>query len=138
MNPRFLPLLLVAAFCAGSIRAEVPLLTPDVLQRDAKHIVTGKVQRVYTTEKQVDKSYVDTLYAVEVVVSAVEKGEGIAADQVIFAKAWQMKKRARGWAGPSGQDFIPKPGQVVKLYLTGDNGSYDALSPNGIHALKQE
>lgn len=138
MNLRFLPLLLVAAFIASSIRAEVPLLTPDELQQDAKQIVTGKVQRVYTTEKKLDKSYVDTLYAVEVVVSAVEKGEDIAADQVIFVKAWQMKKRARGWAGPSGQDLIPKPGQVVKLYLTGGNGSYDALSPNGIRALKKE
>lgn len=132
-----LPLALLAAFLlATTALAEVPLLTPAEMQKQAGHIVTGKVANVYSTERARDASYVDTLYALEVVVSGIEKGEGIAVEQVIFVKAWQMKKRPRGWAGPSGQDVIPKRGQTVKLFLTGKEGNYDALSPNGIAVVQ--
>ena len=85
--------LLIIALAGLPVHAEVPLLTPPQLERAAKHIVTGKVQRVYASEKALNKSYVDTLFAVEVTLSEIEKGKGMAPAQVIFAKAWRMKKR---------------------------------------------
>ncbi|MFT7642161.1 MAG: hypothetical protein ACI9G1_003918 [Pirellulaceae bacterium] len=133
----FLPVLIVAAtLLACPVQGEVPLLAPAELQKEANHIVTATVQNIYTTEKVLDNKHVDTLYAVEVAISGVEKGDAIAANQIIFAKAWQMKQRGKDWAGPSGQELIPKKGQVVKLFLTGSNGNYTALSPNGIRLLK--
>lgn len=134
-----LVVLIVAMFLvAQPLQAEVPLLKSAELQKLAKHIATGKVQNVYTAEKNLGKGYLDTLFAVEVAVTGVEKGKGISPKQVIYAKAWRMKQRAPGWAGPSGQDVIPKPGQTVKLYLTGADGGYDALSPNGINVVGQK
>jgi hypothetical protein len=133
-----LPVLMFAAhLIVATAQAEVPLLTPDELRQQSSHIATGKVRNVYTTEKVLDEDYVDTLFAVEVVVTTAEKGPDIVPGQVIFAKAWRMKQRKPDWAGPSGQDAVPKKGQVVKLYLTGGNGNFDALSPNGISILKQ-
>jgi len=127
---------LTTATAVASVHAEVPLLPRVEQQRLAQHIVTGQVRHVYTTEKASHKNHVDTLFAVEVIVNAVEKGEAIKPRQVIFVRTWRMKKRERGWAGPSGQATIPKPGQNVKLYLTGGNGSHNALSPNGIEIVK--
>jgi len=127
----------IAAFASSTVQAEVPLLGPAELQKAAAHIVTGEVQHIYTKDRALRKDYIDTLFAVEVIVTGVEKGKTIETRQVIFAKAWRAKKRLQDWAGPSGQDSIPKNGALVKLYLTGDNGSYEALSPNGIQIVKR-
>jgi hypothetical protein len=131
-------LVLAAMCCSAFARAEAPLLSSAELQDLADHVVAGKVHNVYQSEKIIDKGYTNTLYAVEVSVAGSEKGEGIAAGQIIYAKAWRMKLRPEGWAGPSGQSVIPKPGHEVKLYLTGDAGNYDALSPNGIDIVKKK
>lgn len=131
-----LALMCFAILFATPIHAEVPLLGPAELEREAKYIVSGKVARVYTAEKVLEKGYVDTLYAIEVVVSRIEKGGDIDKSQSIYVKAWRTKSRPEGWVGPSGQATIPNSGQAVKLYLTGTGGSYNALSPNGIHVVK--
>ena len=86
-------LILATALLGTLTQAEEKLLTPADLERYSEHIVTGNVRYVYTTEKVLGKTHVDTLFAVEVVVTGAEKGKGIAADQVIFVRTWEVKKR---------------------------------------------
>jgi len=127
----------VAVFLFSTVAvAEIPLLKPAQLSETASQIVTAKVSRVYESSKTIGVGYVDTLYAIEVTVTGVKKGDEMAVGQTVFVKAWQMEKRPDGWAGPSGQSVIPKPGQTVDLYLTGAGKSFDALIPNGIQAVK--
>ena len=88
---------------------------------------------VYSTTSDDGKGYVDQHYAIEVAVKSVKKGK---AEKTIFVKAWQARKRPDGWVGESGHDTIPSPGQTVRLYLKGGNGSYEPLKPNGIEVIK--
>ena len=102
MRSSLLLLILATLTSATASQAEVPLLRPAELQEQATHIVTDTVQHIYTTEKALDKKYVGTLFAVKVAVTRVDQGIGSAPQPMIFAKAWRMKERERGWVGPSG------------------------------------
>ncbi len=117
---------------SGSVQAELPPLSAEDLESMATDIIQGKVVQVYSVEAKREQGFVDRLYAIEVAVTTVKKGEGITAGEVIYARTWKSAKRPSGWAGPGGQYEIPKVGAQVTVYLKGDKGAFDALTPNGI------
>lgn len=111
-------------------------LSPDELEKTAKFIVIGRVERVYTSEKKISDTQSDTLYAIELNVSKVLKVEGDAAGRVIFIKAWKATKRPDNFKGDKGQIDIPSRGDLVECYITGGPAAFEALVPNGIE-IKQ-
>ena len=124
--------LLTAFLAAGPLRADEKPLSVDELEKTAKFIVTGRVERVYTSERRISDTQSDTLYAIELKVSKVLKVEGDAAGRVIFIKAWKATKRPEKFAGDKGQIDIPNQGDLVECYITGGPAAFDALVPNGI------
>jgi hypothetical protein len=122
----------VAVVAAGLwAAAEVPRQTPEQLQKNSSHIVTGEVLAVYSYDDK-DGDMVTARHVAEIKVDAVEKGEGLAAGQVVYVRLWTVKKRPEGWVGASGHS-VPKPGDVVRAHVTrGEDGRLDALLPNGV------
>ena len=133
---------LVLAFAAAvwvtlPALAAIPPQKPEMLKDNATHIVVGKVQGVYSTEVMKKAEFVDRHYVIEVEVTAVEKGEGVQAQKVIYVKAWKPAGRPRGWAGPQGQNVIPAAGDTGRLYVTrAEDGTFTLLTPNGWEAVK--
>lgn len=117
------------------LSAQEKPLTPEELEKAAKYIVTGRVERVYTSEKKIDKDSTDALYAIEVSVDKVKKAEGPGRGNTIFVRTWKADKRPPGWKGNPGQATIPARGDLVELYLTGGDSPFDAVTPNGIQVV---
>ena len=126
-------LLFIVALCvAFPVLAALPPQRPDDLKKGAAYIVVGKVQAVYTAEDKQERGFVNRLYMFEVVVSSIEKGEGLKEAKVIYVKAWKPQSRPTGWAGLQGQNHIPEAGESGRLYLTqADDGSLSLMTPNG-------
>jgi hypothetical protein len=123
---------------AGVVWGALPPLSPERLKEEASHIVVGEVRVVYSAERAGERGgFVDRVYCIEVMPSAMEKGEGLKEGRVIFARTWRPAKRPAGWAGPQGQDVIPEAGKRVRVYLVeGKDGGMDLVGPNGVEVLK--
>jgi hypothetical protein len=129
---------LALGWAASQARAEVPMVSPEELQKNADVIVTGKVQAVHALEwrSPSDRDYLDIVFLVALSVEKVEKGEGIKAGDPLFVRSWMLKKRPKDWVGPSGHGTAPGPGAQVRVFLQGKkDGWYVPLLPNGIEAL---
>jgi len=126
----------LVTFLGVGALAAIPPRSPQDLKQSATAIVTGEVRKIYTAEHSSREGGVDRLYALEVLVSSVEKGAKVQSGRVIYARAWQPAKRPPGTVGDQGQNQIPEPGHRVRLYLTRDkDGGWDLLRPNGVEAL---
>jgi|GEM_PF-1020057 len=128
-------LLLIAALAvfARPALAELPPLSQAALEQQSSLIVTGKVVQVFTAQQQKQSpEFVDTLYAIELDVTDVAKGEGVKPGQHLFVRTWKSSRRPFGWAGPGGQSVIPKPGQTVTVYAADKDGVSEILIPNGL------
>jgi hypothetical protein len=129
---------LTLGWAASRAPAEVPMASPEELQKHADIVVTGKVQAVHVSEWRSphDRDYVDTVFLVALSVEKVEKGEGIKAGDPLFVRSWKLKKRPKDWVGPSGHGIAPGPGAQVRVFLQGKkDGWYVPLLPNGIEDL---
>jgi hypothetical protein len=125
--------LVLCAASAAAAYAAVPPLGLDELNEQATHVVTGKVLHVYTTQAERGEGMTDTLYVLELELGRLDKGEGPAAGEVLYALTWQPAERPEGWTGHQGQDGLPAVGQNVQLFLRrGPQGRYEVLTPNGI------
>ena len=91
---------------------------PRKPQSAGKLFVTGRVECVYRSEKQLPNEQSDTLYAIEVK-PAGSNGEAIPVGKSIFVKTWRPGKRPEGWNGPNGQTEIPESGDIVVVDVTG-------------------
>ena len=130
----------------GLCLAAVPPRKAEELRTDATDIVLGEVRFVYAAEAKVEHG-TDTRYCIEFAVTTVEKSPAdkratapatAPAPKLIYARCWTPAKRPAGWAGPQGQNVVPKSGQRVRLYLTrGSDGGFDVLEPNGVELDKE-
>lgn len=136
MQKATIVIVLAIAGFAAALLAEVPPIGPEEKKKLASHIVDAKVVQVFAAQEDSGKGFVNTVYAIEVTIVRVDKGEKVEAGQTLFVKAWRASKRPSGWVGPSGQYEIPKPGDAVQLFMTQTNSAYQALSPNGIEVVK--
>jgi hypothetical protein len=131
---------MVAALVAlHSARAALPPLPPEVLKKESSHIVTGRVKAVYSYIRPTPErpAWTDRIVVVEVLIQDVEKGEGLKAGRVVYARAWEAVKRPDGWVGDGGQHSLAGPGDVVRVYMKEQkDGAMDILHPNGLQKLK--
>jgi hypothetical protein len=128
---------------ATSLMAEVPSIPKDALHRAATHIVTGDVVRIY------DRSYAHGAgatirYISEVRVKAVEKGEGMVPESLIYVSYFTLDNPPHT-TGTSGHRGLPKDGDRIRFYLVrnaddgygaeNNDGGLNVLFPNGFEQL---
>ena len=142
-----LALVLAVLTTSSTLLAERPNLNESGKQAESTHAVVGKVIGLYqkTRPKHLDR----TEHLVEIEVRDVEKGDGLAAGDIVYARVWRSAPR-RGLRaltppapGPSGHGPIPRTGDLVRAWLA--RGKYPAtrqtdrgyavLYPNGIEVL---
>ncbi len=129
--------IVVALACAG-LRADVPPLGVDELKQQATHVVVGKLTTVYRSAKTGD-DFVRTSGIAEIVVEKVEKGGGPKVGEVTFVRFWNQHWVGKGMVPPhSPGHHVPAEGAVVRAYLKrGQDGSYEALLPNGLAVVAE-
>ncbi len=138
----------LVAMSSSMLSAERAPLSPEELERDSTHQVTGKVLAVYQRNESSYLFGAGTLIAqmiVEIRVSQVAKGTGIDPEQIVYVRCWRVQQRGLGFflPGPSGHFAVPKAGDLVRVWLA--RGSYrptgqtdlglTALYPNGFERL---
>ena len=137
---------IVTVFVLGIVdlqAAKVPM-SPKELEKEASHIVSGKV--ISVTAK-VQKSKVeralglhrDRVYTIKLKVTSVSKGAEVKVGQEILIGAWQPSTRIPPVPGLQGHEPIPEKGDTVKMYLLKNNKAkaYEPLLPNGIEITKK-
>lgn len=138
-------LLSVAMFCC-EIKAEKPPSSTEQLLKESTNVVTGTVKAVYKrTEKKDSWEY--THYVAEIRVKEAEKGNGIAADSLIYARYWQKQWKGKGSPPPdtSGHYPIPNSNDNVRVYLArnsydgftdqNEDGGFNVIGTNGFEKL---
>ena len=145
--------LIVAALLLPAMpsRAEKAPESPARLLAKSTHVVTGKVQAIYSREVKTDE-WIYTRFVAEILVDTVEKTEKTSAEpkkgSVTYARYW--KRKYRGLIPPPaayGHYGIPKEGDHVKAFLVrGSNdgyghvttdGGFDVIGPNGFAISKK-
>jgi hypothetical protein len=131
---------------AAFATAEIVSKTPEQLRAAATHIVTGQVLGVYT-RTQTQGNYERTDCIAEVRVTASEKGDGIAPDQLVYARYWHRRWIGGGPPPPGTNGFrgMPSENDTVRIYLNRDGndgfggsypkGGFNVVGPNGFEKL---
>jgi hypothetical protein len=119
------------------LRAACAPLTPEQLEHEANHIVTGKVSAIEIRSEHSEMegfgSFDFAIYY-RIAVNTVERGEGVKPGDELVARCFRAKTllsfvQTVGWL--SGHHPIPKPGQPVPAYLQRRGLAYHAIYPNG-------
>ena len=116
-------LLLAIVSIAGTLHAEVPLLSKDELKNKATHIVVGKVRAVYSTTTK-SEDWEDTSSVAEIAVLSVGKGAAISNGDVVYAHYWNKSWIGKGNPEPhsSGHGGVAKD-DFVRAYLARKDGT---------------
>ena len=94
MNPiRLVILIGVLVLIASRIHAEKIDLPPARLADTATHIIVGAVTTIYATQTT-DKEWATTSYLAEVRIKTVEKGGGLKAGELVYARAHPDSRRS--------------------------------------------
>jgi len=127
------------ALVAPALFAALPPQRQEQLKENATHIITGEVGAVERNTRLRSPTMADYVYTIQITLAGVEKGEGIAAKQMVKVQTWEPSLRPRGWVGPQGQNDIPRTGQQVRAYLSRTaEGAFDLLTPNGWELMKPQ
>jgi hypothetical protein len=140
--------LVISLFPVSLATAERIPLDAAELKGESTHIVLGKIKATYSREVETTrygKGTLETRYVLEIEVEKVEKGEGVKAKDIIYARGWRLKKYGADGPtpGPSGHRFSAAEATRVRAYLA--RGAYGATGqednglaivyPNGIESL---
>jgi hypothetical protein len=131
----FLSIALLAAAVAVPVPCrEKPDMSPEKLRELATHVVVGDVVQIWTREES--KGFWDfTHYVAEIAVGEVEKGKGVQAGELLYARYWTKQ-----WDGPgpppadtNGHRGLPKSGERARVYLARDG--YDGFGTTNDHGF---
>jgi hypothetical protein len=138
MRPRAALIPIFVALIGTPAPGEVPLLRPDELKDFSTHIVTGEVRRIYTDVEN-DGHYERTNGVAEVAVTGLEKGDGLKAGGLVYARFWGKRWVGEGEPPPDayGHHDVPAKGKRVRIFLErSKDGGYDVLLPNGFNPIR--
>ena len=114
---------LLAMFMASAAYAWKAATPKAKLEKDATHIVVGKV-RYISSSKTVAPQFETTNYVAEIVVDRIEKGQGLNAGDVVHARYHWTESRTP-YVGDPGHRPRPNKDDSVRVYLVnqGHNGA---------------
>jgi hypothetical protein len=132
-------------FAISAASAAKPETSKKQLEKDATHIIAGKVQAISQVIERAGE-YGITRYVAEILIDNVEKGNDLKAGDIIHARYLRKVWRGSGAPPPgdSGHWPIPQRDDSVRVYLThkGYNGAgytadggYDVYYKNGFEIL---
>ncbi len=132
-------------FAISAAYAAKPETSKKQLEKDATHIIVGKVQTISQVTERVD-DYDITHYVAEIPIDKVEKGDSLKVGDIVHAR--YLRKVWRGSSvpppGDSGHWPIPKKDDSVRACLTNKgyngagyttDGGYDVYYKNGFEIL---
>ncbi len=94
----------------------------DALPSPPPSVLTGRVERVYTSETPLPNDEIDTRYAIEVTLT-VSTGEAYPAGKTIFVKTARIGKLPAGIDDLLKPDEVPRRGDIVEFKLSGGPGA---------------
>ena len=118
------------------LAAAVAFAQPDGLRGGtdkSRTTLSGRVERVYASEKQISNDQTDTLFAIEILL--ITPTDAITDRKTVFVKTWRATKRPEGTGGPLGQTNVPSRGDIVECDVTGGPGTFVATIPDGIRIV---
>lgn len=113
------------------VAAELPPLPQARRLELSTHILVARVGRVTRLGPASDTGLPKIVYAADVRVLNVEKGEGVNSGDELRCTYWKAGPRPHGWAGPGGQYVHLQESSVARLYLVKGEQGYRLLNPNG-------
>jgi hypothetical protein len=118
--------------------AEVPDRSAEDMEGAASDVFIGKLRALYRSVRRAEQ-YEETSGLAEIVVDKVEKGDGVKPGQVVFARYWNRQWIGRGNPPPGSRGHRnPPEGTLVRAYVTrGDDGTFEAMLPNGLLEIKK-
>lgn len=128
--------ILVSLVIAYPVMAEKAPLRQEALQQEAYLTVVGEIEklRIETEQSRLESGFGNYDWAIylTIKVATVEKG-GLTKDE-IEVRCFRIKSRRsrNGYLTSSGNHPIPEEGTLVKAYLQGSPGSWEAIIPNGL------
>eukprot|EP01116_Phalansterium_solitarium_P016871 TRINITY_DN400_c8_g1_i1.p2 TRINITY_DN400_c8_g1~~TRINITY_DN400_c8_g1_i1.p2 ORF type:complete len:155 (+),score=38.84 TRINITY_DN400_c8_g1_i1:904-1368(+) len=128
--------MLVVLF-VGSIYGVLPPLSKEHKWTLASHVLVGVVERVDSWVDRKPNGFENTVYDVDLNVSAVEKGSFD--DRVAPITFWKWKTRSRGWAGDTGlYGNVPHVGDQIRAYVIRNDTTnvFEVLKPNGLEFVR--
>jgi hypothetical protein len=127
--------LLVAMAFAGEVTAEIARQSKEELQAGSTDIVLGKVNAISAKETK-DGQWRKAVGAVEVRITKVEKGDKLAAGELLHGRYWTQRWIGKGNPPPFGSGhYVPNQGAEVRVYLKRNGSGYDILLPNGVEVI---
>ena len=139
------PLLAICLAFTHTAHAEIAPVNPKELVSRSTHVITGQILGVYSKTVK-DGDYMRTEYVAKVRVLESEKGDGVKAGSLIYARYWTQDWKGRGVMPPGTRGYweVPKEGEKLRIHLVrktgetterfaGDSaaGGFDVLAPNG-------
>jgi len=131
----------IAVAAAARPAPEKADLSPEDLMKTATHVVVGEVRQIWTRVEE-DGSWDVTHGIAEIAVDSLEKGEGIAAGALVYARYWT--REWDGWSpmppSTTGHRGLPKPGARTRVYLASNaydgfgeskDGGFNVIGANG-------
>jgi hypothetical protein len=141
----FASLLILAT---GTGRAEKIDMSPEELRSTATHVVSAKVQAVYTRQEQAG-DYRYTHYLAEVRIENSEKGDDLKKGELAYVRYWRKGYTGKGLPPPdtSGHRGLPEVGQTLRIYLSKNaydgftfgnkDGGFNVIGANGFEAIQK-
>jgi hypothetical protein len=138
------------ALLAPVVIAERPVLSADRLAAESTHVVVGRVVGIYSKTESRPGDESRTRYLLEIEIESCEKGDGLDAGELVYARCWRRAPRAglRLFSrpippGPSGHVPVPGEGDRIRAWLAkgryGPTGQTDegfaVVYPNGVTIL---
>jgi hypothetical protein len=141
MKYRWLILFLGICGLVFQMHSAVAPHSEEEMTKNATLIVEGKVRSVTSKSQKsiVERGLLlarDRVHSIQIQINSVEKGKAKTGEEITF-KAWKPSTRIPPLPGPQGHSSIPKQGDSVKVYLQGDEKSYQPFMPNGIEILQK-
>jgi hypothetical protein len=118
--------------------AEVPNLSAERMQDMASDVIVGKIARIYTMVDHSSTEWEVTYSVAEIQVKSVEKGKQPRPLAYVRFSHRRYVGTGPPMVGANGQRGVPSIGDVARAYVTtAKDGGYDAISPNGLAAVRE-